>query len=77
MTEISSITVLLGLQGYWSLLLLWFDRHMARDCPKNDENGGEGSGNDTQAATKGRVFDSTTNRAASASGTISGNSLSV
>ncbi|GKA84408.1 zinc finger, CCHC-type, retrotransposon gag domain protein [Tanacetum coccineum] len=51
--------------------------HMVRDCPKNDGNGGEGSGNDKQAATKGHVFDSTTNHAASASGTVSGNSLSV
>ncbi|GKE53048.1 retrotransposon protein, putative, ty3-gypsy subclass, partial [Tanacetum coccineum] len=51
--------------------------HMARDCPKNGGNGGEGSGNDKQAATKGCVFDSTTNHAASASGTVSGNSLSV
>ncbi|GKE91014.1 putative reverse transcriptase domain-containing protein, partial [Tanacetum coccineum] len=42
-------------------------RHMARDCPRNDGNGGEGSGNDKQAATKGRVFYSTTNHAASAS----------
>ncbi|GJU53749.1 putative ribonuclease H-like domain-containing protein [Tanacetum coccineum] len=44
--------------------------HMARDCPKNAGNGGEGSGNDKQAATKGRVFDSTTNHAASASGSV-------
>ncbi|GJZ88067.1 zinc finger, CCHC-type, retrotransposon gag domain protein [Tanacetum coccineum] len=44
--------------------------HMARDCPKNDRNGGEGSGNDKQAATKGCVFDSTTNHAASASGSV-------
>ncbi|GJZ90042.1 zinc finger, CCHC-type, retrotransposon gag domain protein, partial [Tanacetum coccineum] len=51
--------------------------HMARDCPKNGGNGGEGSGNDKQAATKGRIFYSTTNHAASASGTISGNSLSI
>ncbi|GJW76900.1 putative reverse transcriptase domain-containing protein [Tanacetum coccineum] len=51
--------------------------HMARDCPKNDGNGSEGSGNDKQAATKGRVFYSTTNHAATDSGTILGNSLSV
>ncbi|GKE83943.1 putative reverse transcriptase domain-containing protein, partial [Tanacetum coccineum] len=49
--------------------------HVARDCPKNSRNGDEGSGNDKQAATKGRVFDSTANRATSASGAISGNSL--
>ncbi|GKD46149.1 hypothetical protein Tco_1270794 [Tanacetum coccineum] len=41
---------------------------MARDFPKNDRNSGEGSGNDKQAATKGRVFYSNTNHAASASG---------
>ncbi|GJV82250.1 putative reverse transcriptase domain-containing protein [Tanacetum coccineum] len=51
--------------------------HMARDCPKNGGNGGEGSGNDKQAAIKGRVFYSTTNHATSALGTVSGNSLSV
>ncbi|GKC13243.1 putative reverse transcriptase domain-containing protein [Tanacetum coccineum] len=33
--------------------------HMARDCPKNGGNGGEGNGNDNQPAAKGRVFSST------------------
>ncbi|GJX18858.1 zinc finger, CCHC-type, retrotransposon gag domain protein [Tanacetum coccineum] len=49
------------------LLLLCSTGHMARGCPKNGRNGGEGSGDDKQAVTKGRNFDSTTNRAASAS----------
>ncbi|GKD56105.1 putative reverse transcriptase domain-containing protein, partial [Tanacetum coccineum] len=44
--------------------------HVARDCPKNSRNGDEGSGNDKQAATKGRVFDSTANRATSAPGSV-------
>ncbi|GKC46753.1 hypothetical protein Tco_1064475 [Tanacetum coccineum] len=34
----------------------------------NGGNGGEESGDDKQAATKGRVFDSTANRATTASG---------
>ncbi|GJZ85711.1 retrotransposon protein, putative, ty3-gypsy subclass, partial [Tanacetum coccineum] len=44
--------------------------HMARHCPRNDGNGGEGSGNDKQATRNGRVFDSTTNHAASSSGSV-------
>ncbi|GJW93572.1 putative reverse transcriptase domain-containing protein [Tanacetum coccineum] len=46
--------------------------HMARDCPKNGGNGGEGNGNDNQPAAKGRVFSSTKDQAANSSGTISG-----
>nr|GEU55361.1 hypothetical protein [Tanacetum cinerariifolium] len=30
--------------------------HTARDCPKNDGNGGKGNGNDNQPAAKERVF---------------------
>ncbi|GKE25385.1 hypothetical protein Tco_1436897 [Tanacetum coccineum] len=43
----------------------------------NGGNGGKGYGDDKQATIKGRVFDSTTNHAASALRTVSGNSLSV
>ncbi|GKC83253.1 putative reverse transcriptase domain-containing protein [Tanacetum coccineum] len=46
--------------------------HMARDCPKNGGNGGEGNGNDNQPAAKGRVFSSTKDQAANSSGTVSG-----
>ncbi|GKD94807.1 putative reverse transcriptase domain-containing protein [Tanacetum coccineum] len=46
--------------------------HMARDCPKNGGNGGEGNGNDNQLAAKGRVFSSTKDQAANSSGTVSG-----
>ncbi|GKE59006.1 putative reverse transcriptase domain-containing protein, partial [Tanacetum coccineum] len=39
--------------------------HMARDCPKNGRNGGEGNGNDNQTTAKARVSsltkDQTTN----------------
>ncbi|GJS91964.1 putative reverse transcriptase domain-containing protein [Tanacetum coccineum] len=40
---------------------------MARDYPKNSINDGEGSRDDKQAVTKGRVFASTANHSASAS----------
>ncbi|GKD40475.1 zinc finger, CCHC-type, retrotransposon gag domain protein, partial [Tanacetum coccineum] len=46
--------------------------HMARDCPKNGGNSGEGNGNDNQPAAKGRVFSSTKDQAANSLGTILG-----
>ncbi|GJV22599.1 integrase, catalytic region, zinc finger, CCHC-type containing protein, partial [Tanacetum coccineum] len=46
--------------------------HMARDCPKNGGNGGEGNGNDNQPTTKGQVFSSTKDQAANSSGTVLG-----
>ncbi|GKC39502.1 putative reverse transcriptase domain-containing protein, partial [Tanacetum coccineum] len=46
--------------------------HMARDCPKNGGNGGEGNGNDNQPAAKGRVFSSTKDQAANSLSTVLG-----
>ncbi|GKC79532.1 putative reverse transcriptase domain-containing protein [Tanacetum coccineum] len=46
--------------------------HMARDCPKNGGNGGEGNGNDNQPAAKGRVSSLTKDQTANSLGTVSG-----
>ncbi|GJU77922.1 putative reverse transcriptase domain-containing protein [Tanacetum coccineum] len=45
---------------------------MARDCPKNGRNGGEGNGNDNQTTAKARVSSLTKDQTTNSSGTVSG-----
>ncbi|GKC05417.1 putative reverse transcriptase domain-containing protein [Tanacetum coccineum] len=75
-TEVSSTTVLLGLQACHRVTGACFTYgstgHMARDCPKNGGNGGKGNGNDNQPAAKGRVFSLTKDQAANSSSIVSG-----
>ncbi|GJT45709.1 hypothetical protein Tco_0954424 [Tanacetum coccineum] len=48
----------------------WHDTICGGSILMHPRNGGEGNGNDKRAITKGRNFDSTTNCAASASGSV-------
>ncbi|GJY95261.1 putative reverse transcriptase domain-containing protein [Tanacetum coccineum] len=50
-------------------------RHMARDCPKNDGNGGRGNRNNKQPTTKGQVFSLTKDQEANSSCTVLGTLL--
>ncbi|GJU06620.1 putative reverse transcriptase domain-containing protein [Tanacetum coccineum] len=71
-TEVSSTTVLLGLQVTGACFTCDSTGHMARDCPKNGGNGGRGNGNNKQPAAKGQVFSLTKDQAANSSGTVLG-----